>query len=164
MAKIAQRQIVASISPSSGSINTETPPTPGNDGTYAYFAQVTGGEITASVEKIYIGGKLFPEVLCAPAEIGDITITRHYDASIDASFLGGIRQMVGRAYYNITVEELDCNVSDPTTQRTYSNSLLVGLTEPDGDAASGAPATYSLTFSIQSVGGSLPDATGTPGT
>jgi hypothetical protein len=162
MAKIAQRQIVASIVPSGGGINTETPPSPGTDGSYAYFAQVTGGEITASVEKIYIGGKLFPEVLCAPAEIGDITITRHYDKTIDGSFLGAIRQMVGRAYYNITVEELNCNVADPTTQRTYSNSLLVGLTEPDGDAASGAPATYSLTFSIQSVGGSLPDATGTP--
>jgi hypothetical protein len=25
------------------------------------------------------------------------------------------------------------------------------LTEPEGDAASGAPSTYSLTFSIQSV-------------
>lgn len=160
MSKIAQRQIVASIVPSTDAGNAENPPSPGSDGGLAYFAQVTGGEITASVEKIYIGGKLFPEVLCAPAEIGDITLTRHYDASIDAQFLGGIRQMVGRAYYDITVEELDCNVSDPTTQRTYSRSLLVGLTEPDGDAASGAPATYSLTFSIQSVGGSAETTTG----
>jgi hypothetical protein len=164
MAKIAQRQIVASIVPSARPINTETPPTPGNDGTYAYFAQVTGGEITASVEKIYIGGKLFPEVLCAPAEIGDITLTRHYDSGIDGAFLGGIRQMVGRAYYNITIEELNCELKIPGTQRTYSNSLLVGLTEPDGDAASGAPATYSLTFSIQSVGGSASVGTGTPAT
>lgn len=162
MSKIAQRQIVASIVPSANG-NAEQPPQVGTDGGLAYFAQVTGGEITASVEKIYIGGKLFPEVLCAPAEIGDITLTRHYDASVDGAFLGAIRQMVGRAYYNITIEELDCNVADPTTQRTYSDSLLVGLTEPDGDAASGAPATYSLTFSIQSVGGDAnTTTTGTP--
>ena len=148
--KIAQRQIVASIKPSAD-VNIETPPTPSPDGTYAYFAQVTGGEITASVEKIYIGGKLFPEVLCAPAEIGDITLTRHYDQMLDASFLSSLRQMVGRAYYDIQVDELNCNVAVPELQRKYSRALLVGLTEPEGDAASGAPATYSLTFSIQSV-------------
>lgn len=149
-AKIAQRQIVASIKPSAD-VNIETPPTPSPDGTYAYFAQVTGGEITASVEKIYIGGKLFPEVLCAPAEIGDITLTRHYDQMLDATFLSSLRQMVGRAYYDIQVDELNCNVAVPELQRKYSRALLVGLTEPEGDAASGAPATYSLTFSIQSV-------------
>lgn len=148
--KIAQRQIVASIKPSSD-INVEPPPAPKADGTYAYFAQVTGGEITASVEKIYVGGKLFPEVLCAPAEIGDITLTRHYDEMLDKDFLSQLRQMVGRAYYNIQVDELNCNVAVPELQRTYPQALLVGLTEPEGDAASGAPATYSLTFSIQSV-------------
>jgi len=150
MSKVAQRQIVASINPSANG-NTQVPPAPGTDGGLNYFAQVTGGEITASVEKIYIGGKLFPEVLCAPAEIGDITVTRHYDHATDGVFLNGIRQMVGRAYYDITVDELNCNVATPELRRTYSQALLVGLTEPDGDAASGAPATYSLTFSIQSV-------------
>jgi hypothetical protein len=148
--KVAQRQIVASIKPSPN-INVEPPPEVKVDGSTAYFAQVTGGEITASVEKIYIGGKLFPEVLCAPAEIGDITLTRHYDEMIDKDFLSQIRQMVGRAYYNIQVDQLNCNVAIPELQRTYSQALLVGLTEPEGDAASGAPATYSLTFSIQSV-------------
>lgn len=148
--KIAQRQIVASIKPSAD-VNIETPPPVSADGAYAYFAQVTGGEITASVEKIYIGGKLFPEVLCAPAEIGDITLTRHYDKALDGSFLASLRQMVGRAYYDIQVDELNCNVAVPELQRKYSRALLVGLTEPEGDAASGAPATYSLTFSIQSV-------------
>jgi hypothetical protein len=150
MSKLAQRQIVASIKPSAN-VNVSTPPTVRADGTYAYFAQVTGGEITASVEKIYIGGKLFPEVLCAPAEIGDITLTRHYDKSLDASFLSSLRELVGRAYYDIQVDELNCDVAVPELQRTYSQALLVGLTEPEGDSASGAPATYSLTFSIQSV-------------
>lgn len=150
MSKIAQRQIVASITPSA-TLNIETPPSPGADGSFTYYAQVTGGEITASVEKVYIGGKLFPEVLCAPAEIGDITVTRHYDADIDGTFLGKVRQLVGRAYYDVQIDELNCNVAIPEVQRTYSLALLVGLTEPDGDAASGAPSTYSLTFSIQSV-------------
>jgi hypothetical protein len=150
MSKLAQRQIVASITPSTNG-NIEAPPQMQQDGSYAYFAQVTGGEITASVEKIYIGGKQFPEVLCAPAEIGDITLTRHYSKELDGPFLATLRQMVGRAYYNIQVDELNCNVAVPELQRTYSQALLVGLTEPEGDAASGAPSTYSLTFSIQSV-------------
>jgi hypothetical protein len=148
--KLAQRQIVAEITPSQ-SRNVEQPPDVPADGGTAYFAQISGGEVTASVEKIYIGGKLFPEVLCAPAEIGDITLTRHYDQDLDGRFLQNLRQMVGRAYYDITIVELNCNVAAPRPSRLYQGALLVGITEPEGDAASGAPATYSLTFSISSV-------------
>lgn len=148
--KLSQRQIVASIEPSDRR-NTEVPPDVRVDGGTAYFAQISGGEVTASVEKIYIGGKLFPEVLCAPAEIGDITLTRHYDQDLDGPFLKDLRQMVGRAYYNISIVELNCNVAAPRPSRQYGEALLVGITEPEGDAASGAPATYSLTFSISSV-------------
>jgi len=148
--KLAQRQIVASINPSQDG-NTEVPPPVGSDGGLVYFAQVSGGEITASVEKIYIGGKLFPEVLCAPSEIGDITLTRHYSRDVDGTFLSSIRKMVGRAYYDILIEELNCEVKNPQGSRNYPMCLLVGLTEPEGDAASGAPATYSLTFSVSSI-------------
>jgi hypothetical protein len=148
--KLAQRQIVAEITPSL-TRNVEQPPSVEADGGTAYFAQISGGEVTASVEKIYIGGKLFPETLCAPAEIGDITMTRHYDHDLDSQFLRNLRQMVGRAYYDISVVELNCNVAAPRPSRRYTGALLVGITEPEGDAASGAPATYSLTFSISSV-------------
>ena len=123
------------------------------------FAQVSGGEITASVEKIYLGGKLFPEVLCAPAEIGDITLTAHFDDDLTdsateqgiAKKLSDLRTLIGQAYYNIQVSTLDCGITVKGLSRTYSNALLVGLTEPDGDSSSGAPATFALTFSIQSV-------------
>jgi len=150
MSKIAQRQVVARINPSTNG-NIVAPPGVGEDLGLSYFAQVTGGEITASVEKIYIGGRKFPEVLCAPAEVGDITLTRHYSRDIDGDFLTSLRPLVGQAYYDVSVVELNCDVADPKTMRLYSQALLVGLTEPEGDAASGAPATYSLTFSVQSV-------------
>jgi hypothetical protein len=150
MGKLSQRQIVATIVPSANR-NIEAPPPMGPDQGQSYFAQVSGGEITASVEKIYVGGRLFPETLCAPSEIGDITVTRHYDRGVDGSFLRGVRQLVGRAYYDVTVKELNCDIADPQSVRVYPQCLLVGLTEPEGDASSGAPATYSLTFSVSTV-------------
>jgi hypothetical protein len=33
----------------------------------------------------------------------------------------------------------------------YYKALLVGITEPDGDSSSGAPATFAMTFAIQDV-------------
>lgn len=153
MTKLSQRQIVASIAPNDNSVSG--PPKWGS----FKFAQVSGGEVTASVEKIYLGGKIFPEVLCAPAEIGDITLTAHFDDdSVAADLESGIankltkmRQLVGQAYYDITVSTLDCGINVKGASRIYAKSLLVGLTEPDGDASSGAPATFALTFSVQSV-------------
>ena len=79
MAKATQRQIVASISPTPVTGHVNGP----EFGVTSYFATVSGGEISASVEKVYDGGASFPEVLCAPSEIGDITVSRFYDPDTD---------------------------------------------------------------------------------
>lgn len=163
MAKVSQRQVLAQISPSATSagattVNGTTTVTPpefklGNE-TF-YFAQVAGGEITASVEKIYEGGKSRPTVLCAPSEIGDITLTAHYDdAETEGALAPTIRQLrqyVGTAFYDITVQTFNCGLTNKQNDRVYKNALLVGLTEPDGDSSSGAPSTFALTFSISDV-------------
>jgi hypothetical protein len=152
MAKTSQRQILADIAP----VNQNHPKWEGFK-----FAQVSGGEITASVEKIYEGGAKFPTVLCAPYEIGDITLTAHFDDDIIQSDtmtgvarkVATLRSLVGQSYYNINVKVYDCDIAVIGTDRVYSNALLVGLTEPEGDSSSGAPATFSLTFAIQNVTG-----------
>lgn len=165
MAKVSQRQIQATISP----VNS-TPVTTGTGSTAVtipadptfkvgsesfIFPQISGGEITASVEKIYEGGKRSPTILCAPFEIGDITLTAHYDERGDdstmAKTLQTMRTLVGKAYYNIAVQTYDCDIVVKGTDRYYNKSLLVGLTEPDGDSSSGAPATFALTFAVQAV-------------
>tara|TARA_Y100000758_G_C16042440_1_gene418709 strand:- start:301 stop:744 length:444 start_codon:yes stop_codon:yes gene_type:complete len=143
MAKLSQRQIVAKIAP--GGIGVVEEPE-----FVDYWSSVTGGEITAAVEKVYDGGQKFPDTLCASAEVGDITVTRNYDPVKDGSSIATVRHLVGQAYYNVNIFELNCDlvVPDSSIARVYTNALLVGLTEPDGDASSGAPATFSMTFSI----------------
>ncbi|HIG28279.1 MAG TPA: hypothetical protein EYQ50_10945 [Verrucomicrobiales bacterium] len=147
MAKVSQRQIVAKIDPSDADAVEAFSPGNNADGT-AYFAQATGGEITAAVEKVYDGGQRFPEVLCATADVGDITLTRHYDKDRDSAFLAKIRHHIGNVFYTVTFSELNCDLESLSNMRQYNNALLVGLTEPDSDASSGAPASYSLTFSV----------------
>jgi hypothetical protein len=137
--KLAQRQIIAEITPITGDVTG-----PNLSG---YFAQVSGGEITAAVEKIYIGGQAFPEVLCAPSEVGDVTLTKHYDQDMRTT-IQGLRTIVGRAYYEIKVYDTDCDLANQQSERVYSKALLVGLSEPEGDASSGAPATIALTFAV----------------
>jgi hypothetical protein len=62
-----------------------------------------------------------------------------------------LRQLVGRVYYDITVKVLNTGIALVGNDRFYGQALLVGLTEPDGDASSGTPATFGLTFMISSV-------------
>jgi hypothetical protein len=138
MSKHSQRQILAKISPVLPTVHPELT---------GYFAQVSGGEITAAVEKIYVGGEKFPELLCAPSEVGDITLTKHWD-DLERGTLNKLRQFVGVAFYNVTIFYLNCDVSSGKPDRAYANCLLVGMTEPDGDSSSGAPATFALTFSV----------------
>lgn len=149
--KASQRQIVASIRRVNEEGHRKGPIVDGK------FAQVSGGEITANVEKIYDGGALTPEVLCAPAEIGDITVTRHFDVDRDGGPLRKLRQVVGQVYYDVSIFTLDCDLANDKADRIYHRALLVGISEPDGDSASGAPATYSLTFSVGAVAADTED-------
>jgi hypothetical protein len=145
----SQRQVLAKLELVTGQTVVGLSAIPFKDA----FAQVSGGEITAAVEKVYRGGSLFPETLCAPAEIGDITLTDFVDIG-NATFatdISKIRQYVGRLYFNITVAVYDCDLKVPGSERFYSNALLVGLTEADGDSSSGAPATFAMTFSISTI-------------
>ena len=159
MSKVSQRQVLAYITPNSFTMlgtNPEPPPSFSNSAGSAFlFAQVSGGEITASVEKIYEGGAKRPTVLCAPAEIGDITLTAHYDDDVSANGLSTairkLRQFVGVGFYDITIKTFNCGLTTAANDRVYSQSLLVGLTEPDGDSSSGAPTTFALTFSVSDV-------------
>ena len=147
----AQRQVLATIALSSGQTVTGLTSKSFEEA----FAQVSGGEITASVEKIYRGGSTFPETLCAPSEIGDITLTdfvEYADASTDFyTKMQVLRQHVGRIYFDVSIKIYDCDLAVPGSERFYSKALLVGLTEADGDASSGAPATFALTFSISTI-------------
>lgn len=165
MAKVSQRQVLAYITVPTGLTGTKPPDMPGGNSTPFYFAQVSGGEITASVEKIYEGGKSRPTVLCAPSEIGDITLTAHYDdaegAATLASIIRTLRQWVGTAFYDINIQNFNCGLNDKKNDRLYKNALLVGLTEPDGDSSSGAPSTFALTFSISDVSVPVAPSTGT---
>ena len=151
MAKATQRQIVAEIAPV-----TDVPGHIPGPSFPKYFATVSGGEISAAVEKVYDGNSTFPEVLCAPAEIGDITVSKFYDPDADGdddhAKLTSLRQLVGMTYYDIVIYTTNSELKVPGSERTYAKALLVGLTEPDGDASSGAPAAYSLTFSVSTVG------------
>lgn len=146
----SQRQVLATIELTDGQTALGLSANPFAD----EFAQVSGGEITAAVEKIYRGGELFPETLCAPAEIGDITLTDFVDIGTPnfASDISKLRQYVGRVYFNITVAVYNCDLREPGSERYYDRALLVGLTEADGDSSSGAPATYAMTFSVSTVG------------
>lgn len=146
MGKLAQRQIVAEITPSPVTGAHNRGPVFAD-----YFAQISGGEITAAVEKVYDGGSIMPETLCAPSEIGDVTVTRFYNTDVDGPSLKTVRRMVGSVYYNVNIYDLDCGMRVYGTERVYPNALLVGLSEPEGDSASGAPATFSLTFAISEV-------------
>jgi hypothetical protein len=133
--KATQRQIVASVRRING-----------------YFAQVSGGEISSAAEKVFDGGSLTPETLTGVRDIGNVTVSRPYAPVEDAPVLRSLRSQVGRWRSDIVVQDHDADLVPIGPPRVYNDAVLIGLTEPDGDAASGSAASFSLTFSVGSVG------------
>lgn len=167
MAKLSQRQVVAKVMSHRDATGAATGPDWDTGITATglqrqYFAQVNGGEIRASVEKVYDGGSTFPEVLPAPIEVGDLTVTRHFDPDTDGPLLEYYRPRVGKARFDVNIYTLDADNQPIGQTRQYQNVLLVSITDPDGDSSAGGPATFALTFAVSTVTTSSPiGSTGT---
>lgn len=148
MAKISQRQVVAKVIALNGNGQSLASTYQFSNGGREYFAQVSGGEVQASVEKVYDGGAKFPDVVPAPIEVGDVTVTRHYDPDIDAPTISYYRDKVGTQRFRIEIYTLDADGNTVGYTRKYERCILVNISEPEGDSASGGPATFSLTFAV----------------
>lgn len=130
MPKAAQRQFLVTV------------------GDLGLFATKGGGNVAAEVTKVYDGGRLKPELITAPAEAENITVSRPFDPVRDAPVLARLRQLVGTYTATLVVQQTDRFLAKVGTPVTYPNAVLVGMTEPEFDASSGDAATIELEFAV----------------
>jgi hypothetical protein len=116
-----------------------------------YFDTKSGGETSSETSKHYDGGSLIPDVLAAPAETDNITVSRSWKFSRDFAAHRAARKQVGRWRTTVSVTPTDEDlvaVGEPTT---YTDALLVRVSEPEYDSSSGDPATFELEFAVGAV-------------
>lgn len=123
------------------------------DGIDGYWAQKTGGDITADTNKVFDGGSLIPDVIASPSNTDDVTCTRPYDPLRDQPMINQLKRMVGvwRTTVSVTPTDADLTVSRVSGD-VYPGALLTGLVPPEVDAGSGDAAEVELTFAVGAVG------------
>lgn len=115
------------------------------------FMTKSGGDTSSDVTKVYNGGATVPELLAAPAETDNITVSRAYDHDRDYQAHKNARAKVGRWRTTISVTPTDLDLTSRGSATTYPNALLVRVSEPDVDSSSGDAATWELEFSVGNV-------------
>ena len=119
--------------------------------TTMYFATFSGGRSSADVTKVWSGGSLIPDLLSAPTEVENITLSKPWDPATDSALLIALRDKVGELVTSVTVTDTDRDLAPSTTSRTFNECLLVGVTEPEVDAASGDAASWEIEFAVKSI-------------
>jgi hypothetical protein len=116
-----------------------------------YWMTKAGGGISANVTKAYDGGDPDPDLISAPPEVDNITVTRVYDPLRDSDMKESLKRAVGRFTCTITVTPTDQDYVAVAPPDVYSPCLLVGFKLPDVDAASGDAAPIELEFAVGTV-------------
>lgn len=118
------------------------------------FAQKSGGEVTSDATKVWDGGATEADVIAAPPEVGDVTLTRPFDPERDQVVLDRLIGLVGQFRTTVSGQPLgsDMRVARGVKPRVYPEALLTGVREPEHDASSGDAADYELTFAVGKVG------------
>lgn len=115
----------------------------GIPGTWRQFGGAAG---SASVTKDYNGGSDRADLLAGPVEWDDIEVTRTVAPSRDDEWIVKLRKLIGRGEFNVTKQATDANWNRVGKPTTYPKCLLIGLQDPETDAASSDAAEIKLTF------------------
>jgi hypothetical protein len=118
------------------------------DGIEGLWATKTGGNVTSESQKVYDGGKLKPDIITNPPVAEDVTITRPWDIERDPDIATELLQLVGSWETTVSVTPTDADLIPIASPRVYPNAKLIGVSEPEVDAASGDPSVFGLTFAI----------------
>jgi hypothetical protein len=78
-------------------------------------------------------------------------VSRAYDQNRDAPILERLRPQVGRFTTSITVQPTDADLVAVGKSSVYSDAVLVSITEPEYDSASGDVAMFELEFAVTNV-------------
>lgn len=106
----------------------------------------SGAGATAEYTRDYSGGADVATLLSGPAEHEDIELVRTYEPDQDPAWLDQVKKQVGRSWFTITKQATDQNWTKVGKPVTYPNCLLIGVKEPDTDAASSDSSEVTLTF------------------
>lgn len=117
-------------------------------GIEGYFMTKTGGNITSTVTKAYDGGSAVPDLIAAPKNVDDVTISRGFDPVRDGQLLRNLRGRVGVFETTLTVTPTNRDYAAVDSPVVYSPALLIGLNEPEVAADSGDLAAYELIFAV----------------
>jgi hypothetical protein len=117
-------------------------------GVKGYWATKSGGEATADTSKAWDGGQLKAEVLSAPAEFGNITLTRPYRPREHASVWRYLSQRVGRYRATLSIQDADEDMHAIGRPTTYPGALLVRVTPPESDASSSDAQMWETEWAI----------------
>lgn len=129
--KMAQRQALVTI-----------------EGIPGRWATKSGGNVSADTTPVWDGGEDHPEILASPASAENVTVSRPFDDLRDLPEIARLRRLVGRFRTTITVQPTNGDLFPIGPPTVYPEALLVTLTEPEYDAASGDAQTIQLEFAV----------------
>jgi hypothetical protein len=118
------------------------------DGCPGYWQQKTGGDVEAPVTVVWNGGADRPQKLGGPPDATDIVLTQAYRPQMHREARDTFKRGAGFLRVGVHGIELDANgqaIGDPIT---YPLALLVKVTEPPADFASGAQSDWSVTVAL----------------
>jgi hypothetical protein len=115
-----------------------------------YFSKTNAISKKATANKQFDGGSSVPEILMAPAEVDDITVSRPFRPGRDAALLTTLFSQVNNWYTSISVQWTDGNLS-PNGSPVTGTGWLTGVDTPEVDAGSGDAMMLQLTFSLDNV-------------
>lgn len=114
-----------------------------------YFANKSGGEVSAESTQVWDGGALKPENMGGPSTTGNLTVSRPYRPGVHGPILKRLAREVGRHRTTVSVWDTDPDLGPIGEPVVYADALLVRLMRPDADASSSDASTFELEFATE---------------
>lgn len=117
-------------------------------GMEGYWANRSGGEVSADVSQAWDGGADFPDQVPGKATTSDVTVSRPYRRGRDDVLRRRLLKQVGKLRATVSDQPTDSNGQALGEPDVWPNALLRQVSAIGSDASSSDPKTIELVFAV----------------
>lgn len=114
-----------------------------------YFVTRTGGDTSATINKVYDGGSLDPDLVPGRRQTANIVASRNFEVERDNPLIIEYERQVGRWETTLSVQPCDEDLVPTGRARNYPKSRLARLSPPAANVQSDDPSTFEIEFAVR---------------
>lgn len=114
-----------------------------------YAVGRTGGDTTATINKVYDGGEMLPDLVPGRRQTANLVLSYNWTPEDSSAMAAQYEPQVGRFTDDLSIQPCDADLSPTGVAKHYPGALLARWGQQTVNAQSDDPSSFEVEFAVR---------------